>query len=378
MTAADDHAFMARALQLAALGIYSTDPNPSVGCVLVRDGQIVGEGFTAPAGGPHAEIVALRAAGAAAAGATAYVSLEPCSHQGRTGPCSGALIEAGVARVVCAVRDPNPLVDGGGMARLRQAGIAVESGLLEASAIEINRGYFARRQRQRPWLRLKIAASLDGRTALANGESQWITSAPARQDVHRWRARSSAVLTGSGTVLADDPALTARPEEPVGELRQPLRVIVDTKLVTPPGARTLTLPGEVVIFTADAGAAQAGALIAAGARLEQVSVAPRRERVDAEPRLDLAAVLARLAALEVNSVWVEAGPTLSGALLEAGLVDELIIYFAPQLLGDSARGMLTLTPLASLAERYELSVDDIRFVGRDLRLTARPSTVPDR
>src|SRR5690606_36446060 len=241
-----DHAFMARALRLAERAAGTTAPNPAVGCVLVRDGRIVGEGFTRPPGGPHAEIVALGAAGAAARGATAYVTLEPCDHTGRTGPCSRALIDAGVARVVCAVLDPNPIA-GSGLERLRAAGIDVDVGVLEAAARAVNRGFFARMTRGRPWLRSKLAASLDGRTALANGKSRWITGPDARNDVQRFRARAGAILTGIGTVLADDPRLTVRLDEPPP--RPPLRAVVDAKLATPPTAQMLQLPGEVVIFT---------------------------------------------------------------------------------------------------------------------------------
>lgn len=369
MNSSADHKFMARALQLAGQGIYTTDPNPSVGCVLVVDGRIVGEGYTAPAGGPHAERVALAAAGRAARGATAYVTLEPCSHRGRTGPCALALIEAGVARVVSAMPDPNPLVAGSGERQLAAAGVVVETGLLASAAEALNRGFFSRMRRGRPWLRSKVAASLDGRTALANGRSQWITGPAARRDVHRWRAQSSAVMTGIGTVLADDPSLTARWDSAPVEPLQPWRVIVDSALRTPPDARTLGLPGRVVIFGGNADSDAGRALQAAGAQLETVPAAPH---------CDLAAVLARLAALEVNDVWVEAGATLNGALLELGLVDELICYMAPQILGDTARGMFALGPLARLEDRIDLDIDDVRMVGRDLRIVARPSTVAAR
>ena len=357
---------MARALRLARKGLATTDPNPTVGCVLVRDGEIVGEGWTAPVGGPHAERSALTAAGDRARGATAYVTLEPCCHQGRTGPCTAALLEAGVARVVCAIGDPNPLVNGAGLRALGEADVAVEQGLMERSAREINKGYLARMTRGRPWVRSKVAASLDGRTALASGESKWITGAAARRDVHRWRARASAVLTGIGTVLADDPSLNARPADKAAGLVQPLRAIVDSSLRTPPAAHTLSLPGEVVIFTAADAAERRAPLEAAGARLE---------RVDGSPRCDLGQVFARLAELEVNDVWVEAGPTLNGALLECGLIDEFVLYLAPRLLGDDARGMVSLAPLGSLADSLEFSIDDVRRVGPDLRIRARPGTV---
>ncbi len=385
---------MARALRLAERALGTTAPNPAVGCVLVRDGRIVGEGFTRPPGGPHAEIVALEAAGAAARGATAYVSLEPCDHTGRTGPCTRALIDAGVARVVCAALDPNP-VAGSGLERLRAAGIDVEVGVLEREARALNRGFFARMTRGRPWVRSKLAASLDGRTALANGASRWITGPAARSDVHRFRARAGAILTGIGTVLADDPRLTARLAEAPGPAaapgaaapepatappgtptaapmtetgaRGPLRAIVDAKLATPRSARTLKEPGDVVIFTTagdDAIAAWLDGLNAA-ARVRVVRVAGRE-------RCDLVDVVERLAALDVNDVWVEAGPTLNGALLDRGLIDELVLYFAPHLLGDTARGLFSLPALESLEDRVRLAIDDVRRVGDDLRIIARP------
>jgi len=368
---ARDREFMAEALALAANGLYDTKPNPAVGCVLVKDGRVLATGWTAPAGGPHAERVALAAAGTDARGATAYVTLEPCCHQGRTGPCTRALIEAQVARVVFAGHDPNPRVNGGGARELAAAGIEVEGGVLEREAEPLNRGFFARMRRGRPWVRVKIAASLDGRTALANGESQWITGPAARGDVHIWRARSGAVLTGSGTVLRDDPSLDARREEAGIDaklgIKQPLRVVLDSRLRTPPSARTLTLPGEVLIFTT---------LVADEAQLVLERAGARVERVDAVPtptgeRCDLRQVLARLAKLEVNDVWVEAGARLSGALLDAGLIDELIIYMAPRLLGDGARGMFAVPALASLADAWRLSFEDIRTLGDDVRILAR-------
>jgi diaminohydroxyphosphoribosylaminopyrimidine deaminase/5-amino-6-(5-phosphoribosylamino)uracil reductase len=363
---------MAAALRLAANGLYDTAPNPTVGCVLVKDGHVVGTGWTAPAGGPHAERVALAAAGVQARGATAYVTLEPCCHTGRTGPCSRALIEAGVARVVFAGHDPNPRVNGGGAQELAAAGIAVEGGVMEQAAEPLNRGFFARMRRGLPWVRSKLAVSLDGRTALANGTSQWITGPNARRDVHRWRARSSAVLTGSGTVVDDDPALDARREEAgidaaIG-IKQPLRAIIDARLRTPLTAKTLSLPGEVVVLTTrSADDPAAAALHSAGARIETVA--------GTAEHCDLHAVVARLAELEVNDVWVEAGAGLNGALLQAGLIDELIIYMAPRLLGDAARGMFTVPALASLADGWNLTFDDIRKVGDDLRITARVSRV---
>jgi len=367
MADAIDFEHMAHALQLAVNGLYDTAPNPAVGCVLVKDARVVGTGWTAPAGGPHAEIVALKAAGAAARGATAYVTLEPCCHTGRTGPCTKALLEAGVARVVFAGRDPNPRVNGGGAAELEAAGIAVEGGVMENEAEPLNRGFFTRMRRGVPYVRSKLAVSLDGRTALANGASKWITSAAARSDVHRWRARSSAVLTGSGTIVDDDPSLDARRAEAeipesIG-IKQPLRVVIDARLKMPPTAKTLSLPGEVLVLTTRAlDDPKAEALRAAGARVDRIAG-------DAE-HCDLRAVIAHLAALEINDVWVEAGAGLNGALLKAGLIDELIIYMAPRVLGATARGMFEVPALESLVDATQVSFDDICKIGADLRITA--------
>ena len=363
---------MAQALRLAERGLYTTSPNPRVGCVLVRDGKVVGEGWHERAGEPHAEVHALRAAGDAARATTAYVTLEPCSHHGRTPPCADALIEAGVARVVVAVQDPNPQVAGQGIAKLRAAGIEVECGLMEAAARELNIGFFTRMTRGTPWVRSKIAASLDGRTALANGESQWITGAAARQDVQHWRARSCVVLTGIGTVLADDPQLNVRE---LATTRQPLRAVVDTGLRLPPDAQFLNLlpspargrgaggEGGVVVYTATRDAQKIAVLEQAGAR---VVVLP-----DASGSVDTAAVLCDLAARGCNEVLVEAGSKLNGALLQTGSVDELVLYLAPQLLGDMARGMARLGELTSLKQRVELEWQDVRHVGKDLRIVAK-------
>lgn len=372
MADAIDHEHMARALQLAANGLYDTAPNPAVGCVLVKGSRVVGTGWTAPAGGPHAEIVALKAAGSAARGATAYVTLEPCCHTGRTGPCTKALIEAGIARVVFAGHDPNPLVNGAGARQLAAAGVAVEGGVMESAAEPLNRGFFTRMRRGVPYVRSKLAVSLDGRTALANGTSKWITSAEARGDVHRWRARSSAVVTGSGTIVDDDPSLDARREEAaipesIG-IKQPLRVVIDARLKMPPNAKTLALPGEVLVLTTRAlDDPKAQALRSAGARVERVAG-------DAE-HCDLKAVVEHLGTLEINDVWVEAGAGLNGALLKAGLIDELIIYMAPRVLGSAARGMFELPALASLADAIELEFDDVSKIGADLRITALVSRV---
>ena len=350
---------MAQALRLAERGLYTTSPNPRVGCVLVRDGIVVGEGWHERAGEPHAEIHALRAAGDAARGATVYVTLEPCSHHGRTPPCADALIEAGVVRVVVAVQDPNPQVAGQGISRLRAAGIEVECGLMEAAARELNIGFFTRMTRGTPWVRSKIAASLDGRTALANGESKWITGASARQDVQHWRARSCAVLTGIGTVLADDPQLNVRD---FATSRQPLRAVVDSMLRLPPNARLLQDSGTVV-YTVTQDAQKIAALEQSGAR---VVVLP-----DVNGQVDVAAVLRDLAMQGCNEVLVEAGSKLNGALLNEGLVDELVLYLAPQLLGDMTRGMARLDELTSLDQRINLEWQDVRHVGMDLRIVAR-------
>jgi len=369
MADAVDYAHMAHALQLAARGLYSTDPNPRVGCVLVRDGAIVGEGWHCRAGQPHAEVFALRQAGERARGATAYVTLEPCCHHGRTAPCSDALIAAGVTRVVAAMTDPNPRVAGQGLAQLREHGIAVESGLLQAQAVRLNPGFIRRMSTGRPWVRCKLAMSLDGRTALANGASQWITGEAARADVQRWRARSSAVMTGIGTVLADDPLLTVRLEPAAwgdqgcgGELRQPLRVVIDSRLRTPARARLLTSPGARMIFAAAQDALAAQRLAETGA---VVDYAPA-----ADGRVDLGAVLWRLAERGINEVWVEGGAALSGALLRAALVDELVIYMAPLLMGNAARGLFELPAFAALAECVTLRIEDLRAVGEDWRIIA--------
>jgi diaminohydroxyphosphoribosylaminopyrimidine deaminase / 5-amino-6-(5-phosphoribosylamino)uracil reductase len=362
-----DRFAMQRALTLAARGLESTDPNPRVGCVVAQRGRIVGEGWHERAGEAHAEVVALRAAGSQAAGATVYVTLEPCSHHGRTPPCVEALTAARVARVVYAAADPNPLVNGQGAAGLRAAGIAVEAGLLAPESAELNAGFIRRMTHGRPLVRLKLAMSLDGRTALASGASQWITGEAARRDVQHWRARSSAILTGIGTLLADDPRLDVRlPAEPGKERRQPLRVVLDTQLRTPPQARLFSVGGEVLLLTG-VGAPddrRAEALSARGARVESLPVQAGR--------LDLSAVIDRLGELELNEVLVEAGPTLAGQLLHAGLVDELLLYVAPILLGADARALVELPPLDSIAVVPAFMLLENIQVGADLRLRLKP------
>ena len=364
MISVEDAGHLARAGKLAARGLYTTDPNPRVGCVIVRDGETIAEGWHMRAGSAHAEKMALDIAGEAAREATAYVSLEPCSFTGRTGACTEALIAAGVIRVVCRHIDPNPRVSGRGIDQLRQAGVQVDIAGSEPAGDD-NPGYVSRMTRGRPWVRSKIAASLDGRTALANGVSQWITGPASRADVHRWRARSSAVLTGVGTVLADDPRLDARLDEPAPEVRQPLRVILDSELRTPPGAKVLGTAEDALIFTTAGETAEADALS------RRASI----ERVGGAGRCDLLEVLEALGRREINELWVEAGAELNGALLREGLIDELIVYFAPHAMGDRARGMFALDALVSMEQRISLEFKDVRRVGDDLRIVARPSTV---
>lgn len=359
---------MARALRLAARGLYTSDPNPRVGCVLAHGEEVVGEGFHVRAGEAHAEVEALAVAGARARGATAYVTLEPCSHHGRTPPCTGALIEAGVGRVVYATRDPNPQVSGQGAAALADAGIAVE--VLESTGAEaraLNIGYVKRMTTGRPWIRVKLASSLDGGTALASGESQWITSEAARTDVHRWRARSSCVLTGSGTIAADDPALNVRlAAEEMGEpARMPWIGVLDSRLRMAPDARVLSHNERVVVFTTATDEAAAAPLREAGA---EVAVLP----ADADGRVEPAALFVELGRREVNEVHVEAGATLCGSLMEAGYVDEIVLYLAPHLLGDTARGQFHMGPLASMEQRVALHIRDLRHVGPDLCIRALP------
>lgn len=359
MFSAEDNKWMAQALRLAELGLYSTSPNPRVGCVLVRDEKQVGSGWHQRAGEAHAEVHALRAAGEAALGATAYVTLEPCSHQGRTSPCADALIAAGVARVVVAMTDPNPLVSGQGNARLSAAGIEVECGLMEAAARALNVGFVARMTRGTPWVRCKTGMSLDGRTALANGVSQWITGPEARLDVQHWRARSCAVLTGINTVLADDAQLNVRE---IDTQRQPLRVVLDSQLRISPDARILQ-GGGVLIYGALHNARKMALLQDLGATVVMLP--------DGYGRVDLKAVLQDLALRGCNEVLAEAGGTLNGSLLREGLVDEMLLYIAPQLLGDAAQGMAQLGKLTRMDQRVELIWEEVRQVGKDLRIIAR-------
>ncbi|MDN3544705.1 bifunctional diaminohydroxyphosphoribosylaminopyrimidine deaminase/5-amino-6-(5-phosphoribosylamino)uracil reductase RibD [Kinneretia asaccharophila] len=361
---AADEAAMRQALKLAEQAIGLSDPNPRVGCVILApDGRLLGAGHTQAAGQAHAEIMALRDAqtrGEDVRGATAYVTLEPCAHHGRTPPCCDALIAAGLGRVVAALGDPNPQVSGQGMARLQAAGIRTSLGLLAVPARELNIGFFSRMLRGRPFVRMKIAASLDGRTALPDGRSQWITAEPARRDGHAWRRRAGALLTGIGTVREDDPRLDVRW---VPTQRQPLRVIVDSRLETPPGARILQPPGQVLIYAAQDAAERARALRATGA---EIVLLP-----DPSGKVDLAALMHDLGGRGINELHVEAGHKLNGSLLRAGLVDEFLIYLAPKLLGQG-REMAAFGPLDSLDEAPQLLWREIAPVGEDLRLIARP------
>ncbi len=348
---------MARALQLAARGLYTATPNPRVGCVIVKGDHVVGEGWHERAGTPHAEVHALLQAGGAAGGATVYVTLEPCSHHGRTPPCAEALIQAGVARVVAAMRDPNPLVAGRGIQMLTLAGIHAEVGLMEAEARALNPGFVSRMTRGRPWVRLKTASTLDGKTALTNGASQWITDVAARADVQKLRARACAILTGSGTVLADNPRMNVRDFD-IG--RQPLRVVVDSGLRMPPGAALL--PALIACHIADPARRQA--LERAGAEVIELP--------GEAGRVDLAALLYLLAQRGVNELHVEAGANLNGALLEAHLIDEWVAYVAPMAVGNTARGLFAQPPLTTLAGAARFRLADVRQIGGDLRLTLLP------
>lgn len=366
MSAEFDTRMMARALRLARRAQYSAMPNPHVGCVLVRDGEVIGEGYTQPAGGAHAEVQALQAAGDAR-GATAYVSLEPCSHYGKTGPCADALLAAGVGRVVAAMLDPNPEVAGSGLQRLRDAGVQVECGLLGAQAGETIAGFSARMTRGYGRVRVKLASSLDGRTAMASGESQWITGPAARADVQRLRARSCAVVTGVGTVLADDCSLTVRAAElgleaaqaNLAAQRQPLRVVLDSQLRTPPDAAVLRGDAPTLLCYDQAAQAPAGAL----PNVEFLALEGGSQGVN------LRALMTALSERQCNEILVESGPRLAGAMLQAGLVDELIVYMAPTLMGSAARPLLEL-PLAHMADKVPLQITDARRVGQDWRFTA--------
>ena len=361
MAEADDYRYMAQAIGLAQRGLYTTDPNPRVGCVLVKNGDVVGEGWHERAGAPHAEIMALRAAGEKAKGAVAYISLEPCCHHGRTPPCSDALIEAGVTRVVIAMEDPNPQVAGKGLSQLREAGIAVETGVMTAQAEALNPGFIQRMRHGRPYVRCKMAMSLDGRTAMASGESQWITGEAARQDAHRLRARSSAIITGIGTVLSDNPSMNVRLEDE--EVLQPVRMVLDSKLQIPTDSKMLSLPGRTVVCTVSQDKQKTEAIEATGADVMHLS--------EENGNVSLSALMDYLCEVQANEVLLEAGSTLSGAFIKADMVDELVIYMAPTLLGDDARGLFSLPGLKEMKDRIDLDIIDMKAIGKDWRFTAR-------
>ncbi|WP_230408211.1 bifunctional diaminohydroxyphosphoribosylaminopyrimidine deaminase/5-amino-6-(5-phosphoribosylamino)uracil reductase RibD [Undibacterium baiyunense] len=374
---AQDHAYMRLALELASRATMATSPNPKVGCVLVKDGVILGQGWTQPVGQAHAEVMALRdaaAQGHKVFGATAYVTLEPCSHFGRTPPCANALIDAGLVRVVAAIEDANPQVAGRGFAMLRDAGISVEHGLFALEAREMNIGFFKRMETGRPWVRLKMAASLDGFTALPNGQSQWITDGAAREDGHRWRARADAILTGIGTVLADDPQLSIRlPEVDSVQSHQPRKVIVDSQLRTPVAAKIFRT-GSTTIYHAVSDEAREAALKAVGAQLhcmpENKLENTSDTRSDKKVQVDLTALITALGSEQVNELHVEAGAKLSGALIQAGCVDELLLYMAPKLMGQGA-SMFALPELQSLDEVRSLRIHQVTQVGEAIRILAR-------
>lgn len=360
-----DSEYMVQALQLAEKGMFTCHPNPRVGCIIVANDEVVGEGWHAKTGGPHAEIVALKNAEKRAQGATVYVTLEPCCHKGKTGPCTKALISAGVSRVVIAMQDPNPEVAGQGIHELREAGIEVETGILEAEARALNPGFIMRMSKGRPYIRSKLAMSLDGRTAMASGESKWITGEEARRDVQLLRARSSAIVTGIGTILTDDPSMTVRVNTLVEnkQFEQPLRVILDPRLSTPPIARILEQPGKTLIVTASEEPEVVADLTKAGAEILY-----QEGRQDT---IDLHQLMKYLAGEEVNEVLLETGATLGGAMLQAGLIDEFIIYMAPHLMGNNARGLFNLTGITSMDQRISLDIQDVRAIGKDWRITAK-------
>ena len=363
--------FMARAIELARKGIYTTHPNPRVGCVIVKNKQIIGEGYHHRTGEPHAEVLALRNAGDDTQGATAYVTLEPCSHTGRTPPCADSLLTAGISKVVVAMQDPNPLVSGNGIKKLRDAGVEVLLGVQEDQAKELNKGFIKRMQQGIPWVRVKMAMSLDGRTAMASGESQWITSPDARADVQKYRASADAILTGQGTLLADDPSLNVRLSADdlgiEGAVRQPVRVVLDEDLKISSKAKMLSLKGETWIYTLSNHKDKKQALTTENTIIINSTA-------NKDNYLQLEAVLKDLAKREMNEIHVEAGQTLTGALLQAGLVDELVIYMAPTLMGSAARGLFHLPALQAMKDRIHLDIKDIRAIGRDWRIIANPST----
>ncbi len=366
MFSEQDYTYMAKAIQLASTPIFSPHPNPRVGCVIVKADRVIGQGFHAYSGGPHAEVNALNNATDSVKGATVYVTLEPCSHHGKTPPCADALINADVKRVVIAMLDPNPVVSGNGVARLKEAGIEVVSGLLLQQSEQLNRGFIKRMKVGMPWVRTKIAMSIDGRTAMANGESQWITGSEARHDVQRLRAQSDAILTGTGTVLADNPRMNVRDiEDCTGKFRQPLRIVIDGQLKSDAKAAIFNQSGESWIATlSDVGAQQFP---------DNVIVKSYSEKSE---HVDLTEVLTDLAANEINEVHVEAGAVLNGVLLAENLIDELVVYMAPTIMGDMARGLFHLPQLNEMKDRLYFTTTDVRCVGNDIRLSFKPNYNP--
>ncbi|MEQ1597971.1 MAG: bifunctional diaminohydroxyphosphoribosylaminopyrimidine deaminase/5-amino-6-(5-phosphoribosylamino)uracil reductase RibD [Methylotenera sp.] len=367
---ANDHIYMTRALQLAEQGLYTTQPNPRVGCVIVKDGKIIGEGAHLKAGEPHAEVFALRQAGEQAKGATLYVTLEPCSHTGRTPPCSQAIVDARISKVIVAMQDPNPQVSGSGLAFLQSKNIETATGLMGKQAQDLNLGFISRMTRQLPFVRSKIAASLDGKTALNNGQSKWITGEAARADVQHWRARSCAILTGAGTVLADDPSMNVR----YGSFKnatgsrmdissQPMRIIVDSTLKTPPNAKILQ-GGNVLIAFAKASQKKQVQLLATGAELFCIP--------NDEGKVCLKTLLSHIASREINEVLVEGGEGLNGALLAQNLIDELLIYYAPKLMGGAAKSMFAMPAFTAMNQAIDLQIIDVRQIGTDIRICAKP------
>jgi diaminohydroxyphosphoribosylaminopyrimidine deaminase/5-amino-6-(5-phosphoribosylamino)uracil reductase len=371
MWAASDHQYMSRALQLARRGLYSTDPNPRVGCVIVKDDVVLSEGWHQKAGQPHAEIEALNNANqdhtsGNVSGATCYVTLEPCVHHGRTPPCTESLINAGIKKVIAATIDPNPLVAGKGLQQLKEAGIETASGLMEAQAVELNPGFAMRMQQGRPFVRCKLAMSLDGKTALHNGDSKWISSAESRMDVQKLRARSSAIMTGIGTVITDDPSMNVRLSESsdwAKHGRQPLRVILDSELKISPEAKILNVAGDVIIFHQSKSKGRQEQLENKGAELVTIGVA--RGAAFLKQALNYLAT-----EKEINEVLLETGSTLAGEMLQAGLIDELILYLAPSLLGQDAKSLIQLPLLDNMSDRISLNFSDIRTIGKDIRIKA--------
>ena len=361
MNKRSDYSFINQALDLARLGLFTTDPNPRVGSLVVKDDQVIGKGYHRVSGGPHAEIFALEEAKDSALGATLYVTLEPCCFKGKTGSCTKAIIQSGIKKVVCSIEDPNPRVSGKGISELREAGIVVDVGILADQSKELNKGFFNRMVSDRPFIRSKLAISLDGKISLNNGNSKWITGDTSRLDVHQWRARSSAIMTGSSTILIDDPSLNARLDDSV-EIKQPIRVILDSNITIPKTAKCLSIPGDIIIFTNKKNLNNISKEI-----MDRVQM----ELVDGVNHCDISSVLSRLSELKINEVMVEAGSILNGALLKSGLVDELIVYVSPKIIGSSGTDMFALPEIKDLQDRHSFSFDGVKKLDKDICLTLR-------